>query len=292
MLLQEIAARIIIPPLKGIISHELSEKGFSQRRISRLLEITQPQVHKYLSKPKSYYYGLLVSYGFDPNKIKHYLDIIIYTALKEDKTKLMLLMSSIVNELAIEYICRSKEYLGEYCSNKSLIDPYIEYYRSFISMILSKYDLTPLIPEVGSNIVFAPEKPKDIHDIIGLSGRIIRIGNTVKAVGEPIYGGSRHLSRVLLLAMKHNDKIHVAMNIRYSDEIIKVMSKKGYKIIYTGPHESINDFWLSISEAVSKKPDIICDKGGYSLEPVIYLFSENFYELENTLNLILKSLKH
>ncbi|MCD6301076.1 MAG: Fis family transcriptional regulator, partial [Staphylothermus sp.] len=267
MLLQEIATRIIIPPLKGIISHELSEKGFSQRRISRLLEITQPQVHKYLSKPKDHYYRLLISYGFDPNKIKHYLDIILYTALKEDKTKLMFLMSSIVNDLAVEYMCRSKGYLGDYCSNKSIIDPYIEYYRSFVSMILSKYDLTPLIPEVGSNIVFAPENPKNIHDIIGLSGRIIKIGNSVKAVGEPIYGGSRHLSRVLLTIMKYNNRIRVAMNIRYSNEIIDTISKKGYKVVYTGPHESTNDFWLSIKESASKKPDIICDKGGYSLEP-------------------------
>ncbi|ADI32169.1 thiamine-phosphate synthase family protein [Staphylothermus hellenicus] len=287
MLLQEIAARIIIPPLKGLLIHSLSKEGFSQRRIAKLLGITQPQVHKYLSKPEEYYYNLLLSHGFDIDKISSYLNIILYTALKEEQLKLVLLMSSIVNDLSMEYLCRIKHGARDYCRGTMIVDPFIEHYKSFISTLLSKYNLSKLIPEVGSNIVFSPHKPKDISDIIGLSGRILRVGGGIKAVGEPIYGGSRHLSRILLIATKYNEKYRAAMNIVYDKYILDKLADKNYKVMESGPHKTLEEFWLNIEKTLKEKPQIIGDKGGYGLEPVIYIFAENLSKLEEIIRIIL-----
>lgn len=289
LLLQEIAARIIIPPVKGLLVHLLSEKGFSQRRIAKLLEVTQPQVHKYLSKPKEYYYNLLVSHGFNIDKINSYLNIILHTAVKEDRIKLILLMSSIVNELSMEYLCRKKHGISDYCRETIIVDPFIEHYRSFVSMLLSKYDLSKLIPEVGSNIIFAPHKPRDISDIIGLSGRILRVGGSVKAVGEPIYGGSRHLSRVLLVASKYNEKYRAAMNIIYDKVFLEKLAAKNYRVAECGPHETNEEFWINIEKVLRRKPQIIGDRGGYGLEPVIYIFAKDLSELEEIIKIILSS---
>ncbi len=290
LLLQEIAAKIIIPPLKGLLIHFLAEKGFSQRRIARLLEITQPQVHKYLSKPRGYYLSLLISHGFNVERINDYLNTLFYTALREDKVRLVLLMSSIVNDLSLEYLCRNMDELREYCKGRELVDPYIELYKSFISKILAKYDLSDLIPEVGSNIVYAPYKPGSIIDIIGLSGRIIRVGGIVKAIGEPVYGGSRHLSKILLLSIKNGSSYRIAMNIKYYERILEELSLK-YLVTKCGPHGSMESFWECIGEKLAGKPKIIGDLGGYGLEPVIYLFAKDFDDLRNMLEEILFIIK-
>jgi predicted fused transcriptional regulator/phosphomethylpyrimidine kinase/predicted transcriptional regulator len=282
LLLQEIAAKIIIPPLKALLIHFLAEKGFSQRRIARLLGITQPQVHKYLSKPRDYYLNLLVSHGFSIERINDYLNTLFYTALREDKVRLVLLMSSIVNDLSLEYLCRGMDELKEYCKGRELVDPYIELYKSFISRILVEYDLSNLIPEVGSNIVYAPYKPESIIDIIGLSGRIIRVGGVVKAIGEPVYGGSRHLSRILLLSIRNGSNYRVAMNIKYYEMILEELSMK-YPTVKCGPHKSMESFWENIGRKLADKPRIIGDLGGYGLEPVIYLFARDFNDLRNML---------
>ncbi len=277
---QEIASRKIIPPLKAILIHELWERGFSQRKISRLLEISQPQVHKYLAKPKEYYFELLGLLGFDKVIIKEYIELLLPSALREDKARLIMIMHGIVDELTMDYMCRTKRYLQDLCRGRGLTDPFIEAYKSFVSGLLSKYDLYKLIPEVGLNIVYAPFKPRNTGDVIGLLGRIIKIGGKARAIGDPIYGGSHHLAKVLIIVNKYNPVKKTAINIRYDDMFLRKLAELNKNIIHTGPHDPLEDFWISMEKAAKSKPDVIADKGGYGLEPIIYVFTSSFDELE------------
>lgn len=43
-----------------------------------------------------------------------------------------------------------------------------------------------------------------------------------------------------------------------------------------------------MENAALKKPDVIADRGGTGLEPVIYLFTADFNELENIIDLLLQ----
>ncbi|MEM1921296.1 MAG: thiamine-phosphate synthase family protein [Desulfurococcaceae archaeon] len=275
VIIHEIASKKILPIIRGILVHELKNRGFSQYRISQILGITQPQVNKYLSKPIEYYYKGVVNLGFNAENVSYLISLLVSTIVNGYTDKYIILINSILHKLAIEYLCREHR---EICIGDRIGDPYIEYYREWVERILNINNIVLLIPEVGSNIVFAPFKPKDYSDVIGLTGRIVKAGVNVKLAGEPMYGGSRHLARTLILASNYNSRVKIAMNIIVFKNIERLGSE--YNIVYSGPHDSIDSFWINIEKKLVNKPDILVDQGGYGLEPVTYLFVDSFENLE------------
>ncbi len=282
----EIAVKKIIPPLKGLLIHKLYSRGFSQRKIASVLGITQPQIHKYLSNSIDLYLDKLSEIGVDIDWINQYIDLIVDVIIKGDYSKYVLMINSIVNDILLKHICKKYSELQIYCVEGRLSDPDIEYYREWIKRIAGIDGLVRLIPEVGSNIVYSPRKPRGLYDIIGLSGRIMRAGSSIEIVGEPIYGGSRHLSKILLHAVERSMDKKIAMNIVFIDKIPYSIKKK-YKIIYSGPHDSIESFWRSIDQVFENKPDIMVDRGGYGLEPITYILTNSFEELEELLRILI-----
>ncbi|MET1160209.1 MAG: thiamine-phosphate synthase family protein [Thermoprotei archaeon] len=284
-IIYEVVVKQVLPILKGILANTMRDRGYSQRKIAQLLNITQPQVHKYLSKDMNHYLEKARSIGLDIDKLKYYVNLVIEALERSGYEKYVLMLNSIVNDLAINYACRTVHELREICYNGRLSDPHIEYYRNRVEKILEKYDLVAITPEVGMNIVYAPTKPRSPVDVIGLSGRIIRASDRVVVVGEPMYGGSRHLARVLIMASKYARDKHVAMNTTLLPNIEKYLPEN-IRVLYSGPHSSIEEFWETLGNIVKEKPDIIVDLGGYGLEPVTYLITRDFDELENLLNVI------
>ncbi len=284
---QEIATKKIIPSLKGLIIHKMVDMGYSQHRIARLLEISQPQVHKYITKSRIYYYEYLEALGFDVDYIDRVVDIALKLLSKGDKPRFVLVLTSLIDSLSIQLLCETKPYFKELCrqtgNTLKFNDPFIEEYRMFLERLLVIRGLEKLIPEVGMNVVYAPLAPQDTTDVIGLPGRIVRRGDRAVAIGDPMYGASRHLARVLIIISKMRPEIRTASNIRYDERILGLLSNKKLNIAYTGPHGSQADFWRSIERVAVKKPDAIADRGGMGLEPVIYLFTES---LDDMLSLI------
>lgn len=282
VIVHEIASKKILPILRGIIVHELKNRGFSQYRISQILGITQPQVNKYLSKPINYYYSEASNLGFNTDYLSYLVSLVVNTIVNGYINKYIILINSILHKLATDYICRTHR---ELCIGDRLADPYIEFYREWLDRIVSIDNIVLLIPEVGSNIVYSPHRPSDCLDIIGLTGRLVRAGTSVRVAGEPMYGGSRHLARTLILASKYNDKVRIAMNI-IRVKNIDIM-KSTYRITYCGPHDSIENFWRNIEEKLVEKPDILVDEGGFGLEPVTYIYADEFEKLEHILREII-----
>ncbi len=285
MIIHEIASKRIIPPLKGIIIHRLYKNGYSQRKIASLFSITQPQIHKYLSKPIEKYNQLLEGYGLNIDEVNRLVDLLIDLISKNERERFIIVLSSIADYLARKYVCIHYTLYREYCSRGRVIDPFIVEYENTLKKILSLRKIHRLIPEVGSNIAYAPHTAHSVFDVIGLPGRIIRIGDRVIAVGEPIYGGSKHTASILILAQKYDHGKHVVMNIKYIGEISDLIGGE-YSVIKCGPHKASN-FWSDIEECLTHKPDILCDKGGEGLEPITYLIVPSLNELLTLLEKIL-----
>jgi predicted fused transcriptional regulator/phosphomethylpyrimidine kinase/predicted transcriptional regulator len=280
LLIQEAAAKKIIPPLKGILIHRLRQRGLSQRKIAGFFGISQPQIHKYLKTNVDYYYDLLSLYGYSRDEIQGLTDLLVEIALKNDKARFTLVASSIVEKLTLRYLCSSMDYLKNYCSSeKEIVDPYIEQYRLFVARVLSIRGIHRLIPEVGMNIAYMPEPSQSISGVIGIPGRIIRVGFKAIAVGEPIYGGSHHMARILIEASRFNRELRVAANIKYDAKLADYISSH-YDSITCGPHKE-EGFWFEISECLGslrRQTRFILDLGGKGLESVIYILATSLDE--------------
>lgn len=89
-------------------------------------------------------------------------------------------------------------------------------------------EVADLVPEVQMNIAMAIPQARSIDDVVAIPGRIVRIFNRVKASSHPTFGGSRHVARALLTAMRYDRSMMAAMNIRYSKTILDVCGQLGF----------------------------------------------------------------
>ncbi len=142
--------------------------------------------------------------------------------------------------------------------------------------------LSVLTPEVGMNLCYARAGAESPVDVAGLSGRLLRVGDKVRAVGTVKYGGSRHMARVVLAAMDCDGTVRAAVNIKYRPETIDAVEKAGEFSVSSfnredEPGQSSTMEW-GTREAIrvhGSVPDIVYDRGGVGKEPMIRILGTN-----------------
>ena len=131
------------------------------------------------------------------------------------------------------------------------------------------------VPEVGMNFVYALPQARYYEDVCGLEGRIIGAGDRVVRCGCLSFGGSRHVARVVLAAMKHDDAKRSALNLRYSRENLGKLVSLGLTVGRFDRAEEPEGVqtmeWgtSSVIERLGRVPDIVYDEGGEGKEPMI-----------------------
>ena len=96
-----------------------------------------------------------------------------------------------------------------------------------VALLEGSGDVAQVIPEVNSNLAMASAYAINADDVAGTPGRIIRMGERVKAMSCPTFGGSRHVANTVLVAQAHNPEMRAAMNIRYSEQILSKLKELG-----------------------------------------------------------------
>ena len=141
-----------------------------------------------------------------------------------------------------------------------------------------------IIPECQTNFVFAKKNPKNITDVLGISGRLVKSGKEVVTAGEIVYGGSQHVGTAVIQVNKKFPKIRSGLNIKYDPKIISKAKKSEFTVLRYDrskePKKSKQKENSSISWGISntlntKSPDIIYHKGDIGKEPMILIFGKN-----------------
>ncbi len=143
-----------------------------------------------------------------------------------------------------------------------------------------------LCPEVQINFVYARKNAKNINDVAGFPGRIVRVWNTLKSFTKPAYGASKHVAKALLVAMKYNSKIRACMNIKYDKDVEEACKKAGLKIASFDRRDEPEEIkkiegksteW-GINHAIQSVgyvPDVIFDCGDFGKEPIAFIFGRD-----------------
>ena len=165
--------------------------------------------------------------------------------------------------------------------------------------LINKY-----VPEVQMNIVEALPYPyaRDLNDVAGIKGRIVRYGSTIRAVGPPEFGVSKHLAKAVLTAMKHDPEVRAALNIKYLNKVIDQAKSLGMIVSYYDRSKEPPEIkakegatipW-GTEEAikrVGRVPDIIYHLGDVGKEPMIVILGHDALECVNKLLRIIRSLE-
>ena len=142
-------------------------------------------------------------------------------------------------------------------------------------------NVSKFIPECQTNFVFSKNKPKNIKNVLGISGRLVKSGNDVIQAGDLVFGGSQHVATALIEVSKKFPEIRSAINIKYEPKLITKAKKRKMSVLnYNRKKESKNSklkenssiSWGVSSCLKSEIPDIIYHKGDLGKEPMIIVF--------------------
>lgn len=166
----------------------------------------------------------------------------------------------------------------------------IENVKRAVYILLENQDLVlPHTPEVGINVVEAIDirYARDISDVVGVEGRIVRAGDRLIKVGEVKPGASSHLARFILALIKRGLSTRGAVNIKYSDTIVKRAHEKGLRAIYVDrskeplevkTREGGSMEWIASQIPSNTTVDIVYDKGDIGKEPMIRVLGRSAVE--------------
>lgn len=150
---------------------------------------------------------------------------------------------------------------------------------------LKKNKIGHLIPEVHSNLGYALPYAEGHEDVAAFPGRITRLNDSIATVTGPAFGGSRHVSRIILTLIKHDPEYRSVMNIRFSEDIIRICEQVSFKVRSfdradepreVKEHEGSSLEWgtqevLKMGEV----PDVIYDRGEVGKEPMVRIIGRN-----------------
>ncbi|WP_028893918.1 PfkB family carbohydrate kinase [Syntrophorhabdus aromaticivorans] len=158
-------------------------------------------------------------------------------------------------------------------------------------------NLVECIPEVQMNIGYAIETPEGTEDVAAFPGRIGHHRGKVYFKGEPEFGASSHVARLIVNFAKHYPSIRACANVRYDRSFLKRARDKGFHVVFFDRKQepekirqtegkSLEFLVERVARDTENPPDIIYDEGDVGKEPIIRLFARNPLELINKMEMI------
>lgn len=157
-----------------------------------------------------------------------------------------------------------------------------------VNRFVSNPDSWKVMPEVGVNIAVALPNAKRLDRVAGITGRVVKNGKGAVPVGFIDFGGTSHVGRVVLTAMKSDSSKKAAMNIKFSNKIIRVCKELNLSMEEFSRDEQPKDTktmeWGTSQaiEKLGKVPEIVYDKGGKGKEAMIRILGDNAKEVVET----------
>ncbi len=154
---------------------------------------------------------------------------------------------------------------------------------------LVQEDISPLIPEVMSNLGYALPYAEGPEHVAAFPGRILKTPQGALVPAPPAYGASSHIAAVILTAQKTHPRLRAAMNIRYVEGIENLapllhLRLASFDRAQEPPEVKAREggtlTWgvASVMQALKpweQPPDLIGDRGEVGKEPMLRLLGEN-----------------
>jgi hydroxymethylpyrimidine/phosphomethylpyrimidine kinase len=159
-----------------------------------------------------------------------------------------------------------------------------------------------MIPEVGTNIVYALPHARTAGDVAGVVGRVRNAMGRPESAGKVRFGASSHLARAVLSMMEFDSSKRAAVNVALTEGNLKGCRKLGLKTSYYERSEEPKSIKMKegatipwgIGSAVKRAngiPDVVYHRGEVGKEPSLIIFGNNAVEVvEIALKLIPQAL--
>jgi predicted fused transcriptional regulator/phosphomethylpyrimidine kinase len=162
---------------------------------------------------------------------------------------------------------------------------------------LQEAKVGPLMPEVPSNLGYALPLAKTVEEVAAFPGGIVGLEDTIAHLAPPVFGASGSVAPIILTAMSRFPACRSAMNLRFSENILKCAVKAGFSMggfDRKKEPQGINKregsaFSWGVKQVLGKKtavPDLIFDRGAMRKEPLIRVLGRTPEEVVNKIILL------
>jgi len=145
---------------------------------------------------------------------------------------------------------------------------------------LQAEDISPLVPEVMSNLGFAVPYPEGPQDVAAFPGRLVKSAGGLLIPAPPAFGASVHLASIILTALTTHPELRSAMNIRYIRGIEELAPLLHLRLVSFEPTREPEEVQsreggtlasgvAAVLQPGQAPPDLICDPGGLGREALI-----------------------
>jgi hydroxymethylpyrimidine/phosphomethylpyrimidine kinase len=122
-------------------------------------------------------------------------------------------------------------------------------------------DLTPLVPEVMTNLGYAVPYAEGPQDVAAFPGRLLKTPQGLLIPAPPAVGASRHIAAVILSAMATHPDLRSAMNIKFFEGLEELAPLLHLRVAAWDP--------VAVLQTGQAPPDLIYDRGAHGVEPMI-----------------------
>jgi hydroxymethylpyrimidine/phosphomethylpyrimidine kinase len=185
--------------------------------------------------------------------------------------------------------------------NEAASEPTAEAVREVVREFVEA-DVSPLVPEVGMNVVGATPYAEAVDETAAVEGRITRTFSGVKPNRGVRFGASSHVARFLLACREFDPELRFAVNCRFDSDVEAALDEVGWAVTEYDrgvEPEGVKDSEGSTMqwgarqafESVEGTPVAVVDRGGVGKEAMTKVVATDGEELGKRVSELLEVLE-
>lgn len=279
--IEEVVVEAFLPTYRSMLAEALQAQGFNQSEVAAVLGVSQSAVSKYahgtidrdprvaeddrVKRLVGRTADGLADGSMSPVQALVEAEVLVRELERGDL--LADLHREAVPELADEPSAGSIHDPGGRLRERARI---LDALRSALARLERLSGFATVIPQVGSNLVYARESAETIDDVAGVPGRIVEIKGRATVPAEPEFGVSEHVASVVLAAIRGGSEARSAVNLAFDSDLMYQLEVDGYRTAAVEPTHALAD---AVEAAVERAPDVdvIYHEEGPGIEANVYV---------------------
>ncbi len=287
LLPQEIVTERVLPTLRTELANTLLERGWTQRAVAEQLGVTQAAVSGYASgggtvderltdDPRFGETVERLAEGFDSGALDEYeamVEIIELVRSFEDRGPICAIHEAEMPALeglgcdvcvrgADDAVAADRETLANV--------------RRAARTLRAADSIAPFVPNVGTNVGMARPGPVGPADVAAIPGRIHAVRGRIGVPGNPEFGVSEHVSRMILAANEVDSTILAACNLRTDERLLEAARERGLETFaFDADYADRTERLRSAFETLETVPRVVYHEGAFGIEPITYILGES-----------------
>lgn len=280
--IEELVVEKFLPTYRSMLATALHDRGLTQGDVADALGVSQSAVSKYVHgevtttdriRTDDRVQALVerVADGIATNEMSPVHALV--------ETEVLIRELETQGDVLAELHTEAMPALAEYEVGLGIHDPEgqirsreqtLAALRRALRVIEATSGFAGLFPAVGSNLVQCHTDAATIRDVAGVPGRLFDVKGRVEVPGDPEFGVSGHVARVLLAARAGGSDARAALNIRYTEAIVDDLERSGLTAVEFDPE---TDLEPAITSVIDDDPDaaVVYQTGAFGIEPVTYV---------------------